>query len=126
MAHAFRELHVWQQAMDLTTVIYQLTASFPGQERYGLTSQMCRAAVSIPSNVAEGSGRGSKKEFRQFVLIARGSANELETQLLIAQKLCYGDQAHLLEAERRCIEVGRMLNGLARFLKRQITSAKPS
>jgi four helix bundle protein len=87
MAKTFRELVVWQVAMDLTEQIYRATATFPADERFGLTSQMRRAAVSIPSNIAEGHGRNSTADFRHFLGIARGSAREIETQVLIAERL---------------------------------------
>ena len=81
---SYRDLVVWQKAMTLVSSVYQLTRSFPDFERFGLTSQIQRAAVSIPSNIAEGQGRLATKEFRQFLGIARGSLKELETQLLIS------------------------------------------
>jgi len=83
------ELQVWQEAMALVKEIYRITASFPKEEVYALTSQMRRAAVSIPSNIAEGAARNGDKEFLQFLAIARGSLSELETQLLIANDLGY-------------------------------------
>ena len=85
--HNFRELVVWQEAMMLAKQVYEVTASFPSNEKYGLVSQMNRSVISIPSNIAEGSGRGSDKEFTHFLSIALGSAYELETQLLLAQSL---------------------------------------
>ena len=87
MAKTFRELAVWQLAMDLTEQVYRATANFPADERFGLTSQMRRAAVSIPSNIAEGHGRNSTPDFRHFLGIARGSTREVETQILIAERL---------------------------------------
>ena len=106
--------------MDLTLLVYALTNDFPKHEIYGLSSQMRRAASSIPSNIAEGSARSSKKDFRHFVTIAHGSNCELQTQLLIAGSLGYVSQAKLLEAEGLSHEVGRMLSGLSSFL-----SSKP-
>jgi four helix bundle protein len=85
----YRELTAWQVAFALARRVYEVTESFPKHEAFGLTSQLRRAAVSIPSNLAEGAGRGGKKEFAHFVTLARGSLNELETQLLIAQELQY-------------------------------------
>lgn len=117
---SFRDLAVWQRSITLSTEIYRLAHSFPAQERYGLTSQMCRAAVSIPSNIAEGHGRGSRREFRNFVRIAQGSSNELQTQLVIAQHLGYSNPEHLKQAEAETIEIARMLNGLISFLTRRI------
>ena len=85
----FKELMVWQKAIDLVTEIYKITRAFPKEEVFGLVSQMQRAAVSIPSNIAEGHERNSEKEFAQFLCIARGSLAELETQIIIAEKLSY-------------------------------------
>lgn len=85
--HNVKELKIWQKAVDLATDIYQLTAHFPNEEKYGLTSQIRRAVVSISSNIAEGAGRNSDKEFVQFLSIANGSAYELQTQLIISRNL---------------------------------------
>lgn len=85
----FKDLIVWQKSMDLVVDLYSATESFPSKEMYGLTNQIRRAAVSIPSNLAEGSKRGSKKDFRQFVLISYGSAAEISTQLEISLRLKY-------------------------------------
>lgn len=83
----YRDLIVWQRAMDLVEAVYRLTRSFPKEEQYGLTIQMKRAAVSVPSNIAEGQGRGNGKEFSYFLRISYGSLREIETQALIAQQL---------------------------------------
>ncbi|MEA2032271.1 MAG: four helix bundle protein [Euryarchaeota archaeon] len=83
----FKELKVWQKGIELVAMVYKITASFPGEEKYGLSAQMRRAAVSIPSNIAEGHLRKTAKDFRQFLSIARGSCAELETQIIIAHKL---------------------------------------
>ena len=91
MVQSFRDLLVWQRAMQLTVAIYSLTKDFPREELYGLTSQIRRAAVSIPSNIAEGQGRQSTGEFKNFIGIARGSNFELQTQLEIACALKMGD-----------------------------------
>lgn len=112
MAQTYRELVVWQKAMSLVTNIYVETKGFPRDEIYGLTAQIRRASVSIPSNIAEGQGRRSIGEYLQFLGHARGSLCELQTQILIAANLKYLEQAcaeTLLEAS---IEVARMLNGL--------------
>jgi four helix bundle protein len=108
--HDFRELLVWQKAMALVTEVYRATAGFPKEELYGLTSQVRRAAVSIPSNIAEGQARLTPGEFRQFLGHAKGSIAELETQLLIAENLGYAGISEALF--ERMIEVRRMLNGL--------------
>jgi four helix bundle protein len=92
MAKSSVDLEVWKKSIDLTTTVYGLTAGFPREEMYGLTSQMRRAAVSIASNIAEGSARGTTRDFRQFVKIAKGSNAELETQLIVSARLGFGDQ----------------------------------
>ncbi|MFP3868726.1 MAG: four helix bundle protein [Desulfobacteraceae bacterium] len=88
-SRSFRDLDVWRKSIDLVKEIYQITGKFPPSEIYGLTNQIRRAAVSIPSNIAEGQGRNSAKEFRQFLGIALGSIAEIETQLIIAQEIGY-------------------------------------
>ena len=110
--------------MDLTIMIYAITSEFPKHEIYGLSSQMRRAAASIASNLAEGSARGTKKDFRQFVLIARGSNCELQTQLMIAARLGYAQSEKIEEAEVLCQEIARMLSGLSTFLKLKPTPSK--
>jgi len=107
---SFRDLLVWQKAMSLVTDIYRFTQGFPTEERYGLTSQIRRAAVSIPSNIAEGQARPTHGEFRQFLGHAKGSIAELETQLLIAENLGFFRDPTDLQVQ--IAEVGRMLNGL--------------
>ena len=85
--HNLKELKIWAKAIDLSTEVYRLTANFPKEEKYGLTSQIRRSAVSVPSNIAEGAGRNSDKEFIYFLGVSNGSSFELQTQLLIAQNL---------------------------------------
>jgi four helix bundle protein len=85
--HNLKELKIWNKAIDLTVDVYKATASFPSEEKYGLTSQARRSAVSIPSNIAEGAGRNSNKDFNNFLGIANGSSYELQTQLVISNKL---------------------------------------
>ena len=109
MAHSFRDLVVWQRAMQLTVAIYRLTQEFPREEMYGLTSQIRRAAISVPSNIAEGHGRLNTGEFRQFLGIARASNFELQTQLEIARALEIGNPKKLDVAEGLSHEVGKML-----------------
>ena len=113
--NSHKDLEVWQKSMDFAIVMYRLTERFPQEERFGLLSQIRRAAVSIPSNISEGAARNSKKEFVQFLYIALGSASELETQLLIAKKLAY------LEDESAVIDdllsIQRMLMGLIKYLR---------
>lgn len=107
-------LVVWRKAMDLASMSYRVTESLPGDERFGLRAQMRRASVSIPSNIAEGAGRGSDGDFARFLRIAYGSACELETQALLARDVGVcppGDLDHLIEATN---EVRRMLNAMIR------------
>jgi four helix bundle protein len=98
MGGSYRELEVWKRSIELSVVTYKLTGEFPSDERFGLTSQLRRASVSIASNIAEGYGRATKGEFKQFVGIARGSALELQTQLVIAKELGFGKTVHLQAA----------------------------
>jgi four helix bundle protein len=116
MGQSFRDLTVWQRSIELTTSVYELSATFPSSEIYGLTSQLRRAAVFIASNIAEGAGRGTKKEFRQFLSMARGSNCEVQPQLIIAARLKLGNQDQIQKAELLSHEVGRMLNGLLQSL----------
>lgn len=119
MGRSYKDLVVWQKAMDPVTSTYRATARFPKDELFGLTSQARRAAVSIPSNIAEGQGRLSENEFRHFLGLARGSLMELETQLQVAENLGYlakEDVAGLLQS---CGEVGRLLNGLIASIVKQ-------
>jgi four helix bundle protein len=126
MAQDFRELKVWQKAVDLTVLIYKLTQAFPNSELYGLSSQMRRASVSVASNIAEGRGRVSGAEFRQFLGIARGSICELLTQIHVARALRFGDAGDLDEAESRGNEVSKMLLSFTRTLSAAAASpARP-
>ena len=113
----YRDLVVWQQAIELVTEVYRNTDSFPDRERFGLTAQIRRAAVSVPSNVAEGQGRLTKGEFKQFLGHARGSLLELETQIVIARNLGYVTGVQSQALLKRTSEVGRMLNGLVQSLR---------
>ena len=114
---SFRDLLVWQRSMELAVEIYTLTRSFPKSELYGLTSQMRRAAISISSNIADGKGRSSKGELRQFLGIARGSTFELQTQLLLARKLDLCDDAAAKLCLSLAAEVERMIGPLISTLK---------
>lgn len=105
--------------MQLTVAVYKLTKDFPKEETYGLTSQIRRSAISVPSNIAEGQGRSSAKEFRQFLNIARGSNCEVQTQLELARALGMGNQKLIEEAEGLSHEVGRMMYSLMESLKDQ-------
>jgi len=96
--HNYKELKVWQEAIDLTKLIYVVSANFPSEEKFGLISQIRRAAVSVPSNISEGSGRNSKGEFKQFLGVANGSLCEVETQLIIAKNLKFINENENIEA----------------------------
>jgi four helix bundle protein len=109
VAQSFRELTVWQRSMQITVAVYRLSRKFPREEVYGLTSQMRRCSVSVPSNIAEGQGRSSTGEFKHFLGIARGSNFELQTQLELARALEMGDAKAITEAEGLSHEVGKML-----------------
>jgi four helix bundle protein len=117
---SFRDLEVWKMSIDLTALIYELTSEFPKQEIYGLTSQMRRAAVSIASNIAEGSARGTRRDFKQFVKQAEGGNCELQTQLTISKRLGFGHAARISSAEMLSTEIGKMLGGLSAYLAREI------
>jgi four helix bundle protein len=118
----YRELIVWQKAMDLVENVYRATGVFPREEIYSLTSQMRRAAVSVPCNIAEGQGRRTTKDFVHFLSVAHGSLLELETQIAIAERLGYLDDAAKDILFSRTGEVSRMLGGLARSLNAKSTS----
>ena len=117
MGGTYQDLKAWQRSMDLAAEVYSATASFPKAEIYGLTSQLRRAVVSVPSNIAEGKGRSTDKELLVFLGHARGSLLELETQLILANRLGYlvGENAEKLL--RMVTEVGRLLNGFMSSLR---------
>ncbi|MEN6449090.1 MAG: four helix bundle protein [Thermoguttaceae bacterium] len=108
----YRDLILWQRAMDLVELVYRLTAGFPQEELYGLRSQLRRASVSIPSNIAEGEGRESSGDFARFLQIANGSRREVETQTLIAQRLGYVTEQQCADVLALTSEVGRLRQGL--------------
>jgi four helix bundle protein len=116
MAYSYRELVVWQKSISLVVEVYQLTESFPKTELYGLTSQIRRAAVSIPANIAEGSARGHRQEYCQFVKIAYASGAELETHLEIAKRLKFVSDVDIKHIEVLLDETMKMMNVLARRL----------
>lgn len=124
MAQSFRELTVWQRSMQLTVQVYKLTQPFPREEQFGLTSQLRRSAVSIPSNIAEGQGRINEAEFRQFLGIARGSVCEVQTQLEIARALHFGNSELIDQAEAISHEVRKMLFGTLSSLKSSKTGTR--
>lgn len=107
-----KELVVWQKSITLVKLVYQQTDSFPSDERFGLTNQMRRCSVSIPSNIAEGFGRGSDKELTQFLRISLGSSSELDTQLILSKELHYMDEKRYNELSALNEEVAKMLSSL--------------
>ena len=116
MADSYKDLIVWQKSKELAVLIYRVTDKFPKSELYGLVSQMRRAAVAIPSNIAEGAGRQHTKEFIQFLAIAEGSATELETQLIIAERLKFLEKAKYDEIAALQLEIFKMLRVLIKKL----------
>ncbi|MGB8261222.1 MAG: four helix bundle protein [Terracidiphilus sp.] len=126
VAQSFRELVVWQRAIQLAAAVYRLTREFPREETYGLSSQMRRCAVSIAGNIAEGQGRLTTGEFRQFLGIARGSNFEIQTQIEIARVLGIGDTVGLDETESVSHEVGKMIYAILDSTKRNPVHAPAS
>ena len=118
MASSFKDLLVWQKSHVFVLGIYKLTKSFPADEQLGLTSQIRRAAVSISSNIVEGSQRGSDKELKRFLLIARGSLAEVQAQLLIAKDLDYIDPGDFTKIALQAVEINKMINGLMKGVSR--------
>ena len=117
MVSSYKDLTVWQRSIELSLSIYRLTSVFPEHERFGLTGQLRRAGVSIPSNIAEGYGRGTRKDYKQFLSIARGSTLEVQTQLLIANELGYCALDVVLERSQSLSEeVSKMLYSLIQKL----------
>jgi four helix bundle protein len=116
--NSYKDLLVWQKSIDLVADCYKLTEKFPSVEIYGLTQQLRRASVSIPSNIAEGNGRQSKNEYVHFLYISRGSLKEVETQLIIAERLNFISKHQLAEMLQKVDEIGRMLTGLIRSIKK--------
>ncbi len=122
----FEKLEVWHKAIDLADRIYEVTRQFPPDERFGLTSQMRRASVSISSNIAEGSGRSTNKEFVRFIEIAYGSVLEVVSQLEIASRLSFTEDEMRKDLYQRAEELARMLSGLKASLLRQEHSGHKS
>jgi four helix bundle protein len=121
---AYKKLETWQRAMDLVEEIYRATKTFPVEEKYGLTSQIRRASVSIPSNIAEGQCRRRTKTFAHHVSIALGSHGEVETCTELAVRLAFLTEPQFDALESRIAEVGRLLNGLHRSLETQLATEK--
>lgn len=113
---SYRDLIAWQKAMDLSAGVYRVTEAFPAREQFGLSNQMRRASVSVPSNLAEGQGRGTTKDYIHFLHVARGSLQELETQLLLAERLNCAAETEVQRLLSLCDEVSRLVSGLMNSL----------
>ncbi len=122
MIHTYRDLQVWQKAMGLVVSCYDISNGFPKSETYGLASQLRRAAVSVPANIAEGPGRNHTREFINHLSIAYGSLMEVETHLQIAARLHYVPEIEVEQLLLKTNEIGRMLNGLMRVLNQKLTT----
>ena len=112
----YKDLKVWQKSIELALLVYRVTDLFPSKENFGLTSQMRRCAVSVPSNIAEGKNRRSNPEFKRFINIALGSLGELDTQSLLAKELQYCSEINFKEISKLVEEVGKMLNALKKAI----------
>ena len=123
---SYKDLIVWQKSMDLVILIYELTSKFPKSELFGITSQMRRASISIPSCIAEGWGRKSSKEYYQFMSIAYGSALELETQLILAKRLKLASEQDFYISEAGLLEVLKMLNSMTNKPRRDRRTSRAS
>ena len=121
----FRDLIVWQRARELSVAVYEVTRQFPREELYGLSSQLRRASVSIMSNIAEGHGRGSLPQLMHFLLIARGSTFEVQSQLILASDLGLADGEAISRCEGLCDEIGKMLYSTLVTLRAKSTLSKP-
>jgi four helix bundle protein len=126
MVDSYRDLIAWEKAMDLVAEVYRVTACMPDAERFGLTSQLRRAAVSVPSLLAEGHARGSTREFVRYVAMAMGSLAEIETQLLICMRLEFAKEAGLRGLLGQCDEQNRILRGLSRSLSQKLQQTHSS
>ena len=115
--HKYKELKVWQKFMNVTVDIYKMTEELPTKEKFNLISQICRSAVSIPSNIAEGAGRHSKKDFSHFLSIALGSSFELETQIILTEKLNYLTKDQINQILTQLTEIQSMIFGLKKSLE---------
>ena len=113
---SYQDLKVWNIAMQLALEVYRITEPFPQSERFGITSQLRRAAVSVASNIAEGHARSTRGEFRNFLSIARGSVREIEVQLILAEQLGYVASPMLIKARDHCDAISRMITNLKRAL----------
>ena len=120
MSDSYRDLLAWQKGMELVSDVYRVTDDFPRREIYGLTRQIRDAAISVPSNIAEGKGRKTKRDYVQFLYRARGSLYETQTQLEAARNLAFLEQEHSQAVFETACEAGRILNGLIRNIEKQI------
>ncbi|MEM1185595.1 MAG: four helix bundle protein [Planctomycetota bacterium] len=114
---SYEDLEAWQLAIECVVIVYRASDRFPVDERFGLTQQVRRAAASVPSNIAEGFGRGSRQDYARFLRFARGSLYEVETQLVVAARLGYIDEAAHCDARGKLAEAGRVLAGLIRSIE---------
>jgi len=117
---SYRDLVVWQKGMDLAAACYRLTKSFPREELYGMTSQIRRAAASVPANIAEGHGREHRNEFVRFLQIAQGSLKEVETHLILAARVQLTTEVEIQPILEQCDQLGRQLHALIRSLQREV------
>ena len=120
MAGSYKDLVAWRKAMVMALDIYRATRAFPKDETYGLGSQLRRAAVSVPSNIAEGQGRYSRREFHRFLNNARGSVSEIETQIILARELAYLPRTEADDLLMKAAELGRILNGLIASTRKEV------
>lgn len=125
MIKSYRDLQVWQEAVDLVELVYRASAAFPADERFGLTSQLRRSSVSIPSNIAEGHARPTTRDYLRFLGISLGSLAEMETQLLIAHRLGYIDDASLDRVCQASDRIGRMLRAMMKSLQTKLPVPSP-
>jgi len=125
MIESYRDLIAWQKAMELVASVYQVTASIPEVEKFGLTSQLRRAAVAVPSMLAEGHARGSTREFVRYIAMAMGSLAEIETQLLVCMRLDFADEVSVRRLLDQCGEQNRILRGLSKSLTSKLGEEPP-
>jgi len=117
---SYQELEVWKKSIELAEKVYRISAQFPAEEKFGMTSQINRAVVSVPANIAEGAERPGTREFLQFLGIASGSLAETETFLILAERLGMATKEQIVPAQSQAADVGRMINGLKRSLRLKI------
>lgn len=125
MIKSYRDLQIWQEAVDLVELVYRASAAFPADERFGLTSQLRRSSVSIPSNIAEGHARPTTRDYLRFLGISLGSLAEMETQILIAHRLGYIDDASLDRVCQASDRIGRMLRAMMKSLQTKLPVPSP-